>query len=67
MNVMNSFIIDLLDRIADEASTLVYLSGKSTMGYDDIIAATKLVIKTDELCDLAVDAAERTVEYAEKH
>lgn len=67
VNVMNSFFIDLLDRIATEASTLVYLGKKSTMAYNDIISATKLVITTPELCDLAVGAAESTIEWWENH
>lgn len=67
MNVMNSFIMDLLDRIATEASTLVYLSKRSTMMYNDIISATKLVIKSADLCDFAVDAAERVVEWSDNH
>lgn len=67
MNVMNSFFMDLLDRIASEASTLVYLSKKSTMTYNDIISATKLVIKTPELRNLAVDAAHDTIGWYDKH
>lgn len=67
MNVMNSFFMDLLDRIASEASTLIYLSQKATMGYNDIISATKLVIKSPELCELAIDAAKVTVDWTENH
>lgn len=57
MNVMNSFVEDLLERIASEASTLVQHSKKSTMGFDDIISATKLVITTPELCEYAIEMA----------
>lgn len=66
MNVMNSFFMDLLDRIATEASTLVYLCKRKTMGYDDIISATKLVIKSPELCGLAIDAADAVVDRSKK-
>lgn len=64
MNVMNSFFMDLLDRIATEAQTLIYLTKKSTMSYDDIISATKLVVKTPELCDLAIGAAKTVVDWS---
>lgn len=67
MNIMNSFVEDLLDRIASEASKLVHYTQKSTMGYDDIIAATKLVITSPQLCELATDMARRTVQYTENH
>lgn len=67
MNVMNSFFMDLLDRIASEASTLIYLSDKSTMGYNEIISATKLVIKSPELSELAIDAASDAVDWFENH
>lgn len=67
MNVMNSFVMDLLDRIATEAQTLIYLSKKSTMAYNDVISATKLVIKSPELCELATDAAKVTVDWSENH
>lgn len=67
MNVMNSFVMDLLDRIATEASTLIYLRKKSTMGHNDIISATKLVIKSPELCELAIDTAKTIVDWSENH
>lgn len=67
INVMNSFFMDLLDRIASEASTLIFLSKKSTMAYNDIISATKLVITTPQLCELAIGAAETTVDWVENH
>lgn len=66
VSVMNSFVVDLFDRIAAEASTLVYLSKKQTMGHDDIISATKLVITSPELCGFAIDMAHRTIEWSEK-
>lgn len=55
MSVMNSFAEDLLQRIANEASTLVYHANKSTMSTDDIISATRLVIQTDELRQFAIE------------
>lgn len=67
MNVMNSFFMDLLDRIATEASTLMYLSKRVTMDYNDITSATKLVIKSTELSGLAIDAASAIVDWSENH
>lgn len=63
MNIMNSFVEDLLERIATEASKLVHYSKKSTMGSNDIIAAAKLIISTPELRQHAIQAAKRTIEY----
>lgn len=63
MNIMNSFVEDLLDRIGTEASKLVHYSKKSTMGSNDIISAAKLVISTSELRQHAIHAAKRTIEY----
>lgn len=67
MNIMNSFVEDLLDRIVSEASNLVHYTKKSTMRYDDIIAATKLIITSPQLCDHAIDMARRTVQYTESN
>lgn len=66
MNVMNSFVEDLLERISTEASHLVHQTFKSTMGPNDIIAATKLIIQTPELCKYAIEMAHRTVKYTEQ-
>lgn len=65
MNIMNSFVKDLLERIADEASKLVHHSHKTTMGMDDIISATKLVVTTPELCKYATQLAKNMVEWTE--
>lgn len=67
MNIMNSFIMDLIDRIASEASTLMYLSQKSTMGHNDIMSAAKLVIKSPEMSKLAIDAAKKTISWSKNH
>lgn len=63
MNVMNSFVEDLLERISDEASKLVHHAKRRTMGPNDIISATKLVIKTPGLLKYALEMAKRTIEY----
>lgn len=64
MNIMNSFTEDLLERIAKEASHLVHYSGKSTMGYNDIIAATKLVVPS-EMNKYPIQMANSAVRWTE--
>lgn len=66
MNIMNSFVEDLLERISTEASHLVKYSKKSTMSSDDIISATKLVLTTHQLRDNAINMANRTLNYTNK-
>lgn len=62
MHVLNSFIDDVMGRISTEAANLVQYSGKSTMGKDDIITATKLVVESTEMYDHAIKLAEFAVE-----
>lgn len=62
MSVMNSFVEDLLQRIANEASTLAFHANQSTMSTNDIMSATKLVITTDELCKFAIENVYRTID-----
>lgn len=66
MNVMNSFIRDILQRISGEASELVHHTNKRTMQSNDVISATKLVINTSELCENAIAMAERVMKYVDK-
>lgn len=66
LNVLNSFVEDLFERISDEASKLVVHAGKMTMQYDDIISGAKLCIKSPELCNYALTMAERVVDYEKK-
>lgn len=66
LNIMDSFVEDLLGRIAKEASELVQYAGRSTMNPDDIISAAKLVITTPQLRKVAIQMAEKTVQYATK-
>lgn len=47
MEVMNSLVNDLFDRIATEASTLAKISKRNTIGKKDIEAAVKLVLPGD--------------------
>lgn len=57
MDVMNSFVDDLMERIVREASELFHHSERATMQLEDIISATKLVIPKSELCKFAVKMA----------
>merc|ERR550537_1793313 len=47
MNVMNSFVNDLFDRLALEASKLARYHGKLTLSSNDIQSAVKLVLPGD--------------------
>merc|ERR1712183_829699 len=47
MNVMNSFVSDLFDRIALEASKLARYHHKQTLSSNDIQAAVKLILPGD--------------------
>lgn len=65
MNIMNSFVKDIMQRISAEASELVLHSKRATMISNDIKSAAKLVIKTDELRTEAVEMAELVEKYIE--
>lgn len=47
MSVMNSFVSDIFDRIASEASKLVRYHGKQTLSSNDIQSAVKLILPGD--------------------
>lgn len=47
MYVMNSFIYDVLDRLATEASRLVALNQRSTMTSNEIQTAVRLILPGD--------------------
>merc|ERR1712050_343601 len=47
MNVMNSFVGDLFERLALEASKLARVHGKQTMTSNDVQSAVKLVLPGD--------------------
>merc|ERR1712066_451171 len=47
MNVMNSFVSDLFERVALEASKLARYHGKMTMSSNDIQSAVKLILPGD--------------------
>lgn len=64
MQVMNSFIEDLLSRISSEACNLIQIAGKSRMSEHDIKAATKLIIQNPELLKFALQMANRTIKQA---
>ncbi len=44
MEVLNSFVVDVFDRICDEASKLCKYSERQTLGAREIQAATSLVL-----------------------
>lgn len=50
MEAMNSLVVDLFERIASEAATLVRKSNRNTIGKKEIESATKLVLNGGELC-----------------
>merc|ERR1712039_1169455 len=47
MNVMNSFVSDLFERIALEASKLARYHGKQTLSSNDVQSAVKLILPGD--------------------
>merc|ERR1711953_316930 len=47
MNVMNSFVTDLFERLALEASKLARYHGKCTLSSNDIQSAVKLILPGD--------------------
>merc|ERR1712086_488808 len=47
MGVMNSFVVDLFDRVALEASKLARYHGKKTLSSNDIQSAVKLILPGD--------------------
>ena len=44
MSVMNSFVIDIFERVAAESAQLALLNGRSTIGSREIQTAVKLLI-----------------------
>ena len=61
MSIMNSFVIDTVDRIATEAGNLVLYSKRSTMDARAIQAAVKLVLP-GELAKHAESEAQKAVQ-----
>jgi histone H2B len=61
MQVMNSFVLDMFDRIATESSHLVNLTGKGTIGHKEITSAVKLVLPGD-LSKHAVQEGQKAVQ-----
>jgi histone H2B len=47
MNVMNSFVIDIFERIAKEGATLIAMNDKDTLGTREIQTSTRLVLPGD--------------------
>jgi histone H2B len=47
MNVMNSFVIDIFEKIAKEGATLVSMNDKDTLGTREIQTSTRLVLPGD--------------------
>merc|ERR1712054_252633 len=47
MNVMNSFVNDLFERVALEASKLARYRGKQTLSSNDVQSAVKLILPGD--------------------
>merc|ERR1711915_62786 len=47
MNVMNSFVTDLFERVALEASKLCRYHGKQTLSSNDVQSAVKLILPGD--------------------
>jgi histone H2B len=60
MNVMNSFVTDLFERLALEASKLARYHGKCTLSSNDIQSAVKLVLP-GELAEHAVAEGTRAL------
>lgn len=48
MAILNSFVIDMIERVGDQASFLCHYEGKRTVTESDIISALKLVIPYDD-------------------
>ena len=49
MSVVNSFVCDMFEKIASEASRLCKYQNRSTLSMRDISAAVKLIIPTENL------------------
>jgi histone H2B len=47
MNVMNSFVTDIFEKIAKEGATLVSMNDKDTLGTREIQTSTRLVLPGD--------------------
>jgi histone H2B len=60
MNIMNSFIHDIFDRVASEASKLAQYSGRSTITAREIQTAVRLTLPK-ELSDHAVSEATKAI------
>ena len=61
MNVMNSFVGDLFERVAVEAAALTRHQKKATIGSNDIQAAVKLILPGD-LANHAINEGVRALE-----
>lgn len=58
MAILNSFVVDMIERIGEQASQLAFYEGKKTVTESDIISAIKLTIPYDhELTPQLVSAA----------
>eukprot|EP00768_Dysnectes_brevis_P005070 gnl/Dysnectes_brevis/365_a407_3203.p2 GENE.gnl/Dysnectes_brevis/365_a407_3203~~gnl/Dysnectes_brevis/365_a407_3203.p2 ORF type:complete len:140 (+),score=67.67 gnl/Dysnectes_brevis/365_a407_3203:743-1162(+) len=60
MDVMNSLVIDLFERIANEASLLTKVAKRSTIGSKEIESACRLVFP-GELCRHAMTEGDKAV------
>jgi histone H2B len=60
MSIMNSFIDDLFERLADESTRLVKYSGKATLSSREIQTAVRLVLP-GELSKHAVSEGSKAV------
>ena len=47
MNIMNSMIFDILDKLAVQSAQLIRYTNKRTLGYKEIEASVKLLFPTD--------------------
>jgi histone H2B len=63
MMVMNSFVEDLFDRIATEASHLTHLGNKGTLGAREIATAAKLVLPADLGKHACMEAQKAVTKY----
>ena len=61
MEVMNSLVIDVFNRIASEASSLARKSKRNTIGKNEIRSAAKLVLNGGELFKHADEHATKAI------
>ena len=60
MDIVNDFIYDMFQKLAQEASTLCKADGRITLGTKDIEAAVKLNL-SDELAHYAILTARKAL------